>query len=136
MGTKRTKTLNRNNRQQNIMKIETIAETIKELTDVNILEQSRRRSVVEMRSVANRYLIDVMGLRWTDIVREYAKNGFNTTHASIIHSYNTYDQHSFYTSDLNLIYETLLNSSKMNIIKRVNKMTVEQIEKVEAILQD
>jgi hypothetical protein len=118
------------------MKIETIAETIKELTDVNILEQSRRRSVVEMRSVANRYLIDVLGLRWTDIVREYAKNGFNTTHASIIHSVNTYKQHSFYNSDLDLIYETLLNSSKMNIIKRVNKMTVEQIEKVEAILQD
>jgi len=118
------------------MKIETIAETIKELTDVNILEQSRRRSVVEMRSVANRYLINVMGLRWTDIVRGYAKNGFNTTHASIIHSVNTYKQHSFYNSDLDLIYETLLNSSKMNIIKRVNKMTVEQIEKVEAILQD
>ena len=118
------------------MKIETIAETIKELTDVNILEQSRRRSVVEMRSVANRYLIDVLGLRWTDIVREYDKNGFNTTHASIIHSVNTYKQHSYYNSDLDLIYETLLNSSKMNIIKRVNKMTVEQIEKVEAILQD
>ena len=118
------------------MKIETIAETIKELTDVNILEQSRRRSVIEMRSVANKYLIDVMGLRWTDIVREYSKNGFNTTHASIIHSYNTYDQHSFYNSDLNLIYETLLNSSKMNIIKQVNKMTVEQIEQIETILQD
>ena len=118
------------------MKIETIAETIKELTDVNILEQSRRRSVVEMRSVANRYLIDVLRLRWTDIVREDAKNEFNTTHASIIHSVNTYKQHSFYNSDLDLIYETLLNSSKMNIIKRVNKMTVEQIEKVEAILQD
>jgi hypothetical protein len=118
------------------MKIETIAETIKELTDVNILEQSRRRSVIEMRSVANRYLIDVMGLRWTDIVREYSKNGFKTTHASIIHSYNTYGQHSFYNSDLNLIYETLLNSSKMNIIKQVNKMTVEQIEKIETILQD
>ena len=118
------------------MKIETIAETIKELTDVNILEQSRRRSVIEMRSVANKYLIDVMGLRWTDIVREYSKNGFKTTHASIIHSYNTYGQHSFYNSDLNLIYETLLNSSKMNIIKQVNKMTVEQIEQIETILQD
>ena len=35
MGTKRTKTLNRSNRQQNMMKIETIAETIKKLTDVN-----------------------------------------------------------------------------------------------------
>ena len=35
MGTKRTKTLDRSNRQQNMMKIETIAETIKKLTDVN-----------------------------------------------------------------------------------------------------
>ena len=118
------------------MKLKIIAETIKEHTDINILEQSRRMSVVEMRCVANRYLVDVLRLRWTDIVREYAKNGFNTTHASIIHSVNTYKQHSFYNSDLDLIYQTLLNSSKINIIKGVNKMTVEQIEKVEAILQD
>jgi len=118
------------------MKIETIAETIKELTDVNILEQSRRRSVIEMRSVANKYLVDVLRLRWTDIVREYTANGFNTTHASVIHSVNTYEQHKYYNSDLDLIYETLMNSSKMNIIKRVNKMTAEQIEKVQAILQD
>ena len=116
------------------MKLKIIAETIKEHTDVNILEQSRRMSVVEMRCVANRYLVDVLRLRWTDIVREYAKNGFNTTHASIIYSVNTYKQHSFYNSDLDLIYQTLLNSSKMNIIKGVNKMTVEQVEKVEAIL--
>ncbi|MGI9554700.1 MAG: hypothetical protein ACR2M6_01895 [Vampirovibrionia bacterium] len=117
------------------MKLQKIGEQIKEITGVDIFDQSRRRELVEMRSVANVFMHDVMGMGWTEIVREYKRNGFKITHASLIHSYDTYKDHSFYNRQLPLIHEVLLNDSKINIIKKVSSLSPEKLEEIEEILK-
>ena len=55
-------------------------DTIKELKQIDIFEQTRRRDVIEMRSVANYYLYKISKMRLMEIVREYEKNNYKTTH--------------------------------------------------------
>jgi len=117
------------------MKLQNIGEQIREITGVDIFEQSRKRELVEMRSVANVFMREVMDMGWTEIVREYAKNGFKTTHRSVIYSCETYPDHSFYNKQLPLIHETLMNDSKINIIKKVSNLSPEKLEAIEEILK-
>lgn len=118
------------------MKLKTIANTVENITGVNIFEQTRRRDVIEMRSMVNTYLTKVQNMKLMAIVNDYKKNGYNTTHPSIIHSINTYPTHSFYNRDLELIYESLLNDTKLNILNKIQNLTPEQVEKVEAIISE
>ena len=55
------------------MKLETIRDTIKDLTQIDIFEQTRRREVIEMRAVANRYMSKVKKMRLTEIMRDYER---------------------------------------------------------------
>ena len=118
------------------MKLKTIANTVENITGVNIFEQTRRRDVIELRSMVNTYLTKVQNMKLMAIVNDYKKNGYNTTHPSIIHSINTYPQHRFYNRDLELIYESLLNDTKLNILNKIQNLTPEQVEKVEAIISE
>ena len=118
------------------MKLKTIADTVKNITGVNIFEQTRRRDVIEMRCMVNTYLTKELNMKLMSIVNDYKKNGYNTTHTSIIHSINTYPTHSFYNRDLELIYESLLNDTKLNILNKIQNLTPEQVEKVEAIISE
>lgn len=118
------------------MKLKTIANTVENITGVNIFEQTRRRDVIELRSMVNTYLTKVQNMKLMAIVNDYKKNGYNTTHPSIIHSINTYPTHSFYNRDLELIYESLLNDTKLNILNKIQNLTPEQVEKVEAIISE
>jgi len=117
------------------MKLQKIGEQIKEMTGVDIFQQSRRRDLVEMRSVANVFMRETLGMGWTEIVREYRKNGFKTTHRSVMYSCETYPDHSFYNKELPLIHETLLNDSKINIIRKVSTLSPEKLEAIEEILK-
>lgn len=118
------------------MKLKTIANTVENITGVNIFEQTRRRDVIELRSMVNTYLSKTLNMKLMAIVNDYKKNGYNTTHPSVIHSINTYPTHSFYNRDLELIYESLLNDTKLNILNKVQNLTPEQVEKVEAIINE
>lgn len=117
------------------MRLKRIGESIKEMTGVDIFEQSRRRELVEMRAVANVLMSKTLRMGWSEIVREYKKNGFNTTHASIIYSCETYPDHSFYNKQLPLIHEALLNDSKINLIEKIINLSPEKLEEIEEILK-
>ena len=138
MGTKRTKTLNRSNRQQNIMKIETIAETIREITDVDIFEKTRKREVVELRSVATYYLRKVAGLKYRQISNEYKNNGLRIHHSTLIHSLKNYDMYRKYSDSVQQAHLSLINDNLVDvrkyILKNMSKMTTEKIEKIEEIM--
>ena len=82
------------------MKLETIRDTIKELKQIDIFEQTRRREVIEMRSVANRYLSKVKKMRLTEIMREYKRCGYNIHHATILYHLKTMSKFVFITQKL------------------------------------
>ena len=116
------------------MRLQIIRDTIKETANIDIFEQTRRRDVIEMRSVANYYLYKICKMRLMEIVREYEKNNYKTTHASIIHSLNTYDQHKRYNTELELMYKALIGDNRLYVMEQIPKATEKQIEQIEEIL--
>lgn len=116
------------------MKLKAIRDIILELNDIDIFEQSRRRDVIEMRSVANKYMRIRNKKILRDIVNEYKENGYNTTHCSIIHSLNSYKQHCKYNKNIELTYKHLLGDTKLYVMEKLPKATNKQIEQIEEIL--
>ena len=116
------------------MKLEAIRETILTLNNIDIFEQTRRRDVVEMRCVANQYMSKVKQMRLMDIVRDYQRCGYETHHATILHSLKNYNQNCFYNIDLEQMYRTLLGDPKLFVLERIPDATDKQIEQIEEIL--
>tara|TARA_R100000951_G_C2524582_1_gene144503 strand:- start:190 stop:558 length:369 start_codon:yes stop_codon:yes gene_type:complete len=122
------------------MTIETIADTIKEVTDVNIFEKTRRRDVVELRSVATYYLRKVVGLKYRQISDQYKRNGLRIHHSTLIHSLNNYDIYKKYSESVQkahlfLIDDNLVDARKY-ILRNMSKMTADKIEKIEQIMHN
>ena len=84
---------------------------IKQITGVDIFQETRKQEVVEYRAVANLFLNKIMGYSLMDIVRWYQSNGKNSHHATIIFSINNYDIYKKYNKDLEKIFNTLLSST-------------------------
>jgi hypothetical protein len=116
------------------MKLETIRDTILTLKKIDIFEQTRRRDVVEMRCVANHYMSTVKQMRLMDIVRDYQRCGYETHHATILHSLRNYKQNCYYNIDLEEMYKTLLGDNKLFVLERIPDATDKQIEQIEEIL--
>ena len=116
------------------MKLKAIRDVIKRITDIDIFEQSRRREVIEMRSVANVYLRRVTNLSYLSIVEEYNKHNYNTTHSSIIHSVKSFYSNVKYNPDLELFVKALSGDSRLFVLEKVKKATDQQIELIEEIL--
>ena len=116
------------------MKLETIRDIILTFKQIDIFEQTRRRDVVEMRCVANRYMSEIKQMRLTDIVRDYKRCGFKTHHATILHSLKNYKQNCFYNIDLEKMYKTLLGDTKLFVLERIPDATDKQIQQIEEIL--
>jgi len=116
------------------MKLETIRDTIKQINNIDILEQTRRREVVEMRCVANHYMSTVRMMRLTDIQREYKRCGYSIHHATILYHIRNYEQNAIYNSDLELVFKTLMGSPKLYVLERIPDATDKQIEQIEEIL--
>ncbi len=116
------------------MKLETIRDTIKDLTQIDIFEQTRRREVIEMRSVANRYMSKVKKMRLTEIMREYKRCGYDIHHATILYHLKNYDQICFYNPDIKLVFKALIGDPKLYVLGQIPKASVKQIDKIQEIL--
>jgi hypothetical protein len=88
-----------------------VQELIKQITGVDIFQETRNQEVVEYRAVANLFLNKIMGYSLMDIVRWYQSNGKNSHHATIIFSINNYDIYKKYNKDLEKMFNTLLSST-------------------------
>jgi hypothetical protein len=84
---------------------------IKQITGVDIFQETRKQEVVEYRAVANLFLNKILGYSLMDIVRWYQSNGKNSHHATIIFSINNYDIYKKYNKDLEKMFNTLLSST-------------------------
>lgn len=84
---------------------------IKQITGIDIFQETRKQEVVEYRAVANVFLNKILGYSLMDIVRWYQSNGKNSHHATIIFSINNYDIYKKYNKDLEKMFNTLLSST-------------------------
>ena len=88
-----------------------VQELIKQISGVDIFQETRKQEVVEYRALANLFLNKILGCSLMDIVRWYQSNGKNSHHATIIFSINNYDIYKKYNKDLEKMFNTLLSST-------------------------
>jgi hypothetical protein len=88
-----------------------VQELLKQISGVDIFQETRKQEVVEYRAVANVFLNKILGYSLMDIVRWYQSNGKNSHHATIIFSINNYDIYKKYNKDLEKMFNTLLSST-------------------------
>tara|TARA_R100000664_G_C2671710_1_gene83476 strand:+ start:288 stop:644 length:357 start_codon:yes stop_codon:yes gene_type:complete len=118
------------------MTLETIRDTILTLNNTDIFEQTRRREVIEMRCVANQYMSKIKQMRLSEIVRDYKRCGFKTHHATILHSLKNYKHNCYYNPDLELVMKSLIDDSKLYVMRQIPKATNEQLQLIEEILMN
>ena len=109
-----------------------VQELIKQISGVDIFQETRKQEVVEYRAVANVFLNKIMGYSLMDIVRWYQSNGKNSHHATIIFSINNYDIYKKYNKDLEKMFNTLLSSttsttSIADLIKEVKDLNQKEL---------
>lgn len=114
------------------MNLETITNIIKEETNINILENTRQREFIELRSVANKYMKEELDYTQQQIADAYIRLGKKIKRLSIRHSINNYEVYSKYNIKLNKIYNRVLlhNAKKANVIKFIKNLNEDEIEKV------
>jgi len=122
------------------MEIKTIAQTIKDVTEVDILQKTRKREVIELRSVATYYMREVAGLKLRQIVENYKKNGLKIHHATLLHSLNNYETYMRYNDDVKKAHLCLIDDDLVEarnyIIRNMYNMTAEHITKIEQVLRN
>lgn len=67
-----------------------LANKLKNITKINVFENTRKREVVGMRMLLCYLLREKLGMRWTNIALFFANNNKPMTHASAIHCYKMY----------------------------------------------
>ena len=77
-----------------------LANKLKDITGINVFENTRRRSVIEVRSLLC-YLMRVkLKMRWISIANFFQENGKHITHATVINAVNSYSTNKRYNSSL------------------------------------
>ena len=73
---------------------EKLIKTIKKLTNLDPLQESRETKIVEIRSLINHVLHSYYGLGCTNISRFYKSHGKKINHATILHSLRMWEVYS------------------------------------------
>ena len=70
------------------MTAQQISDKIIKKSGINIFEHSRKRHIIQYRSLLIHILRDKLNMRWVSIAMFFKANDKNMTEASIIHSYD------------------------------------------------
>ena len=70
-----------------------IANKIIELSGINIFEDSRKKNIVEMRSLLIYILREKLGMRWVNIALFLKANNKPVNHATLIHSVKNFEMY-------------------------------------------
>lgn len=77
-----------------------IAEKLKEVSKINIFDNSRKQDIVDVRSLLCYLLREKLNMRWTNIARFFNENGKTMTHGTVIHCVKKYPLHKKHNKDL------------------------------------
>ena len=97
-----------------------IAEKVIELSGINIFEKTRKREVVEIRSLFFFILKDKLNMSWTQIANYFKDSGTYINHATVIHSYNNYEMYKSSNNKMQEIEEMISLKTSMDL-KGINK---------------
>lgn len=99
-----------------------IAEKVIELSGINIFERSRKREIVEMRSLFFYILKNKLDMGLTEMSRYFEDSASSINHATIIWSLKNYDLYKSSNKKVQEIEEMIILKTSMNI-KGINRET-------------
>ena len=101
-----------------------VVEKIKEITKINPFVDSRKQSVVEIRSLLCYLLREKLQMRWVAIKELFLTNGKKTDNSTLINSVNNYNKFALANKDLinienQFVFETepIDKISKMQVLE-------------------
>jgi len=80
--------------------IKKIGNSVKEMSGIDIFDNTRSRAHVELRALVCYILREKMGMRWTNISLYFKSEGKTMHHATAIHSVKMYPIYRKYNNDL------------------------------------
>jgi len=99
--------------------IDYIAALLKNMSGINVFENTRKRYIVEARALFVYILRDVHGLTYYQIRDYFRTKGKAFDHSTALHAYNNYPMYCKYNPKLNIWFETLLDTSNDSQAKKI-----------------
>jgi len=99
-----------------------IAEKVIELSGINIFERSRKREIVEMRSLFFYILKNKLDMGLTEMSRYFEDSASSINHATIIWALKNYELYKSTNKKIQEIEEMIILKTSMNI-KGINRET-------------
>jgi len=97
-----------------------VAEKIIQLSGINVFERSRKREIVEMRSLLFYILKNKLNMGLTEIAHYFRESGTSINHATVIWSLKNYDIYKKTNKKMQEIEEMIILKTSMNL-KGVNR---------------
>lgn len=92
-----------------------IANKIIELSGINIFEDSRKKNIVEMRSLLIYILREKLGMRWVNIALFLKANNKPVNHATLIHSVKNFEMYKKDNKQIQEIYNIFSFRSNLGV---------------------
>ena len=92
-----------------------IANKIIELSGINIFEDSRKKNIVEMRSLLIYILREKLGMRWVNIALFLKSNNKPVNHATLIHSVKNFEMYKKDNKQIQEIYNIFSFKSNLGV---------------------
>ena len=102
-----------------------LAIKIQKLTGVNVLNKSRKRSVVETRAMFNKILYDFSNMTLAQIRDFYISKGKPMNHATVLHSLRNFNMYRIYNPKLNKSFEQIIKQYELST-KYEKQKSIEQ----------
>jgi hypothetical protein len=115
-------------------KAQSLKDALQSASGIDVFKRSRKREIIEHRSLYNTILFEYLKYSKSDIQRIHQNNGLKTyNHASVIHSLNQFQMYTIYNKSLNILLEELTqplseNDKELNIKVLAHKLEVLDVE--------
>ena len=117
-----------------------VAEKIIQLSGINVFQRSRKREIVEMRSLLFYILKNKLNMGLTEIATYFRESGTSINHATVIWSLKNYDIYKKTNKKLQEIEEMIVLKTSMNMkgVNRENYLEVKckELEEEIKVLKD
>jgi len=123
-----------------------VANKLKDISKVNVFEETRKRDVVEIRMLLCYLLREKLNMRWINIAKFFSSNGKKMTHATAIHSCNMYPKYKKHNKQLkkfekmfsfksNLTYDEIdkihyLENQIKNLQEKLNSPLIKLVNRI------
>ena len=109
--------------------IEKIAKLIKDITEVNPFENTRKQEVIEIRSLLIYVMRDVENMTYEAIKNFFISKGRQMDHATALHSYRNYPLYCRYNKKLEYYFHQILDKFGTGNAKKLQAKSI--IEKAD-----